>query len=194
MGDSNSNNSNNNSNSNSSNNKYSNAVNKYYSSSKRPDNISSEILQEKGLSFLELLAEPLIIHELNETITKITKLFTQEISADKITNEPERELAHMMNLVIHYLGLQVTKWGDDDVIYFSVPESYSKDYILSNGMYLAKMFKMFMLWCNRNNKAPKNFTFKIKIRKGETWDKLSFVVAKIAMKKCMDENVSEKEF
>lgn len=139
------------------------------------------------LDFLELLKEPIIKQDYKNDIDNlISDLGNTE------TNY-KYSLGILMNKVFHAYGLQITKWDNDNNIYFTIPASYDSNYfIFNNPAQLAKYFKSFMTWCLENGAGSTSewtdlygqftsFTCRYKIRENECWDKLKYITAKIAI-------------
>lgn len=140
---------------------------------------------DKNLSFIELLKEPIIMKDYKNDIDNLFD------SLNNIDNNYKYLFGVLMNKVFHSLGLCITKWDDDNIIYFTVPATYdSKCFTFNNSTQLAQYFKNFMTWCIDNGAGSSSdwiklygkinsITCKYKIRTGECWDKLKYITAKI---------------
>lgn len=141
-----------------------------------------------GLAFIDLLREPIIK---KDYITEIEEI------ADAIGDMNENyyyKLGMLMNRVFHCFGLSITKWENDNVIYFTLPSSYDSNTfsIFTNPIEIAKLFKVFMNWCLAHGAGTTEewtniygkitpFTYKYKIRENECWNKVLYLTSKIAI-------------
>lgn len=151
------------------------------------ENINNPINEnlDNNLVFIELLKEPVIKQDFRNDIRNIFNV--------NIYKNYKYPLGILMNKVFHSLGLCITKWDDDNIIYFTVPDTYDSNYFtFNNSTQLAQYFKNFMTWCIDNGAGSssdwidlygeiKSITCKYKIRTGECWDKLKYITAKIAI-------------
>lgn len=142
---------------------------------------------DKELGFINLLKEPIIKKDFKTDIENILDALSD------IKKNYEYPLGTLMNKVFHAYGLRITKWDNDNNIYFTIPASYDSNYFtFNNPTQLAKYFKIFMTWCLKNGAGSTSdwidlygqftsFTCRYKIRENECWDKIKYITAKIAI-------------
>ena len=75
-----------------------------------PTNPTNKNLDE-NLSFIELLKEPIIRKDYKNDIDNLLD------SLNSIDNNYEYLFSILMTKVFHSLGLRITKWDDDNIIY-----------------------------------------------------------------------------
>lgn len=149
--------------------------------------ISTNENLEENLSFIELLKEPIIMKDYKNDIDNLFD------SLNTIDKNYKYLFGVLMNKVFHSLGLCITKWDEDNIIYFTVPATYDFNcFTFNDSTQLAKYFKNFMTWCVDNGAGSSSdwiklygkinsITCKYKIRTGECWDKFKYITAKIAI-------------